>query len=111
VQFSRQTPRETVAAVTQALPQLLGDDLHAERIPIADMPLTKLAALNDWSVKDSVLTSPDWCCQLVHTPETDITWRVEHAFFEKTPLATFTRNVPRGSPGLPWPWLIVRGRR
>lgn len=96
VQFSRQTPLEAVAATTQALPQLLGDERHAERIPITDMPLNKLAALNDWSVEDGVLTSPDWCCQLVHTPEADITWRIEHAFFEKQPLATFTREVPEG---------------
>lgn len=38
VQFSRQTPMEAVAAVTQALPQLLGDHRHAERIPITSRP-------------------------------------------------------------------------
>ncbi|MFE9686751.1 DUF317 domain-containing protein [Streptomyces sp. NPDC006285] len=96
VQFSRQAPLEAVAAVTQALPQLLGDTRHTERIPITDMPLDQLAALNDWSVEDGVLTSPDWHCQLLHTPDEDIAWRAEHTFFEKQPLATFTRDAPEG---------------
>ncbi|MFJ9085747.1 DUF317 domain-containing protein [Streptomyces sp. NPDC102384] len=95
-QFSRQTPLEAVAAVTQALPQILGDTRHAERIPITDMPLDQLASLNDWSAEDGVWTSPDWCCQLLHTPDEKIAWRAEHAFFEKQPLATFTRDVPEG---------------
>ncbi|MEV8125394.1 DUF317 domain-containing protein [Streptomyces sp. NPDC085944] len=94
VQFSRQTPLEAVAAVTQTLPQLLGDTRHAERIPITEMPLEQLAAHNDWSAEASALTSPDWCCQLLHTPDEDITWRAWHAFFEKQPLATFTRDAP-----------------
>ncbi|ELS55911.1 DUF317 domain-containing protein [Streptomyces viridochromogenes] len=94
VQFSRQTPLEAVAAVTQALPQLLGDTRHAERIPITEMPLDQLAALNDWSVENGALTSPDWCCQFLHTPDADITWRAWHAFFEKQPLAAFTRDAP-----------------
>ncbi|MCZ0974349.1 DUF317 domain-containing protein [Streptomyces albulus] len=94
VQFSRQTPMEAVAAVTQALPQLLGDTRHAERIPITDMPLDEIAALNDWSVEDGSLTSPDWYCQLRHTPHEEIVWRAEHAYYENQPLATFTRDVP-----------------
>ncbi|MFE7889312.1 DUF317 domain-containing protein [Streptomyces sp. NPDC057412] len=64
VQFSRDTPIEAIAAVTQALPQLLGDVRHAERIPITDMPLDQLAALNDWSLQGGALTSPDWYCRL-----------------------------------------------
>lgn len=96
VVFSRQAPLEAVAAVTQALPQLLGDARHAEQIPLTDQPLNRLAALNNWNTEDAVLTSPDGYCQLVHTPEDeeDITWRVRHAFFEAEPLATFTRDVP-----------------
>ncbi|NEB01992.1 DUF317 domain-containing protein [Streptomyces sp. SID13726] len=96
VQFSQPTPMEAIAAVTQALPQLLGDDRHAERIPITDMPLDSLAALNDWSVEDGVLSSPDWYCRLLHTPDEDITWRAEHVFYEDEPLATFTRDAPEG---------------
>ncbi|MBQ0855499.1 DUF317 domain-containing protein [Streptomyces sp. BH-SS-21] len=96
VRFSRQAPLEAVAAVTQALPQLLGDTRHAERIPITDMPLNQLAELNDWSVEDGVLTSPDGYCHLLPTPDEDIAWRAEHTFFEKQPLATFTRDAPEG---------------
>ncbi|WP_407549066.1 DUF317 domain-containing protein [Streptomyces sp. Pv4-95] len=58
VTFSRQAPLEAVAAVTQALPQLLGDPRHADRIPITDMPLDQIAELNGWSTEDSALTSP-----------------------------------------------------
>ncbi|GAA2647525.1 DUF317 domain-containing protein [Streptomyces lunalinharesii] len=94
MQFSRQAPMEAIAAVTQALPQLLGDTRHAEHIPITDMPLDRLATLNDWSVEDGLLTSPDWYCRLLHTPDEEITWRAEHALFEKQPLATFTRDAP-----------------
>ncbi|MFC8567398.1 hypothetical protein ACFUIW_16730 [Streptomyces sp. NPDC057245] len=35
---SRQTPIEAIAAVTQALPQLLGDDRHIDRIPLTTTP-------------------------------------------------------------------------
>ncbi len=34
VKFTRQTPVEAIAAVTQALPQLLGDHRHCEQIPL-----------------------------------------------------------------------------
>lgn len=36
--FSRQAPLEAVAAFTQALPQILGDDRHAEQIPVTREP-------------------------------------------------------------------------
>ncbi|WP_327352869.1 DUF317 domain-containing protein [Streptomyces sp. NBC_01304] len=96
VVFSRQAPLEAVAAVTQALPQLLGDTRHAEQIPITDMPVDQLATLHLWTVEDRVLTSPDWYCQLLHTPEEDVSWQAVHAYFENQPLATFTRDVPEG---------------
>ncbi|WP_420036007.1 DUF317 domain-containing protein [Streptomyces sp. cg28] len=94
--FSRQAPLEAVAAVAQALPQLLGDTRHIEQIPLTDQPLEKLAALHGWTVEGTVITSPDWYCQLARTPQDDhaITWRVHHAFFEDQPLATFTCDVP-----------------
>ncbi|MGX1853855.1 DUF317 domain-containing protein [Streptomyces sp. NPDC055299] len=92
--FSRQTPLEAVAAVTQALPQLLGDARHADRIPITDMPLDQLAELNDWSAEDGALTSPDLYCRLQHTPGQEIAWQVEHVYFEGAPLATFTQDTP-----------------
>ncbi|WP_405842495.1 DUF317 domain-containing protein [Streptomyces platensis] len=92
--FSRQAPLEAVAAVTQALPQLLGDARHADRIPITNMPLDQLAELNDWSAEDDILTSPDLYCRLQHTPGEEITWQVEHAYFEGAPLAMFTQDTP-----------------
>ncbi|MCZ1006869.1 DUF317 domain-containing protein [Streptomyces lydicus] len=92
--FSRQAPLEAVAAVTQALPQLLGDARHADRIPITDMSLDKLAELNGWSAEDGVLTSPDLYCRMEHMPAEEIAWQVEHVYFEGAPLATFTQDTP-----------------
>ncbi|MFD9817507.1 DUF317 domain-containing protein [Streptomyces violascens] len=92
--FSRQTPLEAVAAVTQALPQLLGDARHAERIPVTDMPLDQIAGLNGWSAGDGFFASPDLYCRLERTPGEEIAWQVEHAYFEGAPLATFTRDIP-----------------
>lgn len=92
--FSRQAPLEAVAAVTQTLPQLLGDHLHSARIPITDMPLDQLAALNGWSVDNGARTLPDLCCRLKHAPGKEIAWQVEHLYYENAPLATFTRDAP-----------------
>ncbi|MFD3420115.1 MULTISPECIES: DUF317 domain-containing protein [Streptomyces] len=94
VMFSREAPLEAVAAVTQALPQLLGDARHADRIPITDMPLDQLAELNGWSAEDSLLTSPDLYCRLEHTPGEETAWQVEHVCHEGAPLATFTQDTP-----------------
>ncbi|MFJ2739701.1 DUF317 domain-containing protein [Streptomyces sp. NPDC087440] len=93
--FSRQSPLEAVAAVTQALPQLHGDRRHAERIPITDMSLDQLARLNGWSAEDGTLTSPDLYCRLEHAPDQRVAWRVEHLYFENAPLATFTQDTPK----------------
>ncbi|MFJ6752152.1 DUF317 domain-containing protein [Streptomyces sp. NPDC091266] len=97
--FSRQSPLEAVAAVTQALPQLLGDARYTERIPITDMSLDQLAELNDWSVEGGVLTSPDLYCRLEYTPDEEIAWQVEHLYYENAPLATFTQDTPEGLVG------------
>ena len=94
VMFSGQAPLEAVAAVTQALPQLLGDARHAESIPITDITLEQLAELNDCSADGGTLTSPDLYCSLRHTPGEDISWQVEHLYYEDTPLATFTQDTP-----------------
>ncbi|MFB7645630.1 DUF317 domain-containing protein [Streptomyces sp. NPDC056084] len=95
VSFSRQAPLEAVAAVTQALPQLLGDTRHSDRIPITDTPLDQLAELHDWAAGDEgVLTSPDHYCRLEHTPGEETAWQVEHLFYEHAPLATFTQDAP-----------------
>ncbi|MCM2410753.1 DUF317 domain-containing protein [Streptomyces sp. RKAG290] len=50
IEFSRQTPIEAIASVTQALPQLTGDRRHAERIPLSTEPLAHLAETNGWHV-------------------------------------------------------------
>lgn len=93
--FSRQAPLEAVAAVTQALPQLLGDSRHRDRIPITDMSLGQLAELHGWSAGEGgVLTSPDRYCRLERTPGQEIGWQVEHAYFENAPLATVTHDAP-----------------
>ncbi|MFD7017482.1 DUF317 domain-containing protein [Streptomyces sp. NPDC059928] len=97
--FSRQTPLEAVAAVTQALPQLLGDTRHADRIPVTNMPLNQIAELNGWSAADGSLTSPDLYCRLERTPGEEIAWRAEHVYFENAPLATFTQDTPEGLVG------------
>ncbi|ROQ70149.1 uncharacterized protein DUF317 [Streptomyces sp. 840.1] len=92
--FSRQAPLEAVAAFTQALPQLLGDDRHAEQIPLTREPLDQVAALNGWSAEGSSFVSPDLYCRIEHTPDADDAWKVEHVYFEKDPLATFMRRTP-----------------
>ncbi|MCL2728394.1 MAG: DUF317 domain-containing protein [Actinomycetia bacterium] len=93
--FSRQAPLEAVAAITQTLPQLLGDTRHRNRIPITQMPLDQLADLHGWAAgDDGALTSPDHYCRLQHTPGREIGWQVEHLYFENAPLATFTQDAP-----------------
>lgn len=93
--FSRQAPLEAVAAVTQALPQLLDDTRHSDHIPVTDMPLDQLAELHGWAAGDKgVLTSPDHYCRLEHTPGQEIGWQVGHLYFENAPLATFTQDAP-----------------
>jgi hypothetical protein len=78
-QFTRQTPVEAVAAVIQALPQLLGDHRHAERIPLASSALAQIADLSHWHDHGSTFASPDGhchChCHLHHTPGDETPWR------------------------------------
>ncbi|MFE6979279.1 DUF317 domain-containing protein [Streptomyces sp. NPDC057682] len=93
--FSRQAPLEAVAAFTQALPQLLGDDRHAERIPVTREPLDQVAALNGWSAEGNSFVSPDRYCRIEKMPDADDGWSVEHVHFEGTAtMATFTRDTP-----------------
>ncbi|MGW5868235.1 DUF317 domain-containing protein [Streptomyces sp. NPDC055239] len=93
--FSRQAPLEAVAAVTQALSQLLGDTRHAERIPVTDRPLDELAELNDWSSEHGSFISPDLYCRLQYAPDAEIAWQVAHLYFDNAPLATFTQETPQ----------------
>lgn len=92
--FSRQAPLEAVAAVTQALPLVLGDDRHAEQIPVTREPLDQLAALNDWSAEGTSFISPDRYCRIEQSAGTDDAWSFGHAYFERDPLAAFTRRTP-----------------
>ncbi|MFE6932937.1 DUF317 domain-containing protein [Streptomyces sp. NPDC057699] len=51
IEFSRQTPSEAIASVTQALPQLLGDHRHTDRIPLATESTAHLSKANSWEGK------------------------------------------------------------
>ncbi|MFI9423417.1 DUF317 domain-containing protein [Streptomyces achromogenes] len=84
--FSRQTPIEAIAAVAQALPQLLGDARHADRIPLTTRGLDQTAALNGWTttrtVATTVYTSPDGHCVLTHEPDSELPWRFAHSLYD-----------------------------
>ncbi|MFD5111670.1 DUF317 domain-containing protein [Streptomyces sp. NPDC058391] len=99
VQFCRQTPIEAIAAVTQALLQIVGDTRHAERILTAST-LTETANLSAWTTTTegpaTVFTSPDERCRPVHEPDTEVPWRFEHSLFDGFDThwtATFTRDA------------------
>ncbi|MFJ6898118.1 DUF317 domain-containing protein [Streptomyces hokutonensis] len=99
--FSARTPTEAIAAVTQALPQFLGDDRHAERIPVTTSSLGQIADLNGWKMASdghaTAFASADGYCALTHVPDAEIRWRVRHSLRD-APLtdwtATFTRAAP-----------------
>ncbi|MGW6322835.1 DUF317 domain-containing protein [Streptomyces sp. NPDC055100] len=101
VEFSRQTPIEAVAAVAQALPQLLGDHRHADRIPLATESVADIARRSDWAWQATATggawSSPDGHCTLAHTIDSTIPWTVEHSVydgFDTHWTATFTRDAP-----------------
>ncbi len=97
-QFSRQTPIEAIAAVTQTLSQLIGDRRHADRIPLTTSALARIAELNHWQpADDGTVTSPDGHCLLQHTPGHETPWRFEHSVFDGFDTqwqATFTQDTP-----------------
>ncbi|MGW1604495.1 DUF317 domain-containing protein [Streptomyces eurythermus] len=99
--FSRQTPIEAIAAVAQALPQLLGDTRHADRIPLTTTALDQTATLNGWTTTHvettTVYTSPDRHCVLAHEPDGELPWRVTHSLydgFDTEWTATLSRDAP-----------------
>ncbi|MFH9819713.1 DUF317 domain-containing protein [Streptomyces sp. NPDC017230] len=95
--FTRQTPIEAIAAVTQALPQLLGDARHIDRIPLTTTPLAQIAELNHWHREDDTFTSPDGHCHLQHTPTEDTPWRFRHHVYDGFDThwdASFTQDTP-----------------
>ncbi|MEV7394031.1 DUF317 domain-containing protein [Streptomyces sp. NPDC091215] len=96
-QFTRQTPIEAIAAVTQALPQLTGDHRHADRIPLTPLALAQIADLNHWRDDNNTFTSPDGHCLLHHTPGDETQWRFRHHVYDGFDTrwdACFTQDTP-----------------
>ncbi|WP_446038088.1 DUF317 domain-containing protein [Streptomyces sp. SID1121] len=96
-QFTRRTPIEAIAALTQALPQLNGDHRHIDRIPLATNTLAEIAELNDWRTGDGTFTSPDGHCLLRHTPGDETPWRFQHHVYDGFDThwhASFTQDTP-----------------
>ncbi|MEU9411691.1 DUF317 domain-containing protein [Streptomyces sp. NPDC048281] len=102
--FTRQTPIEAIAAVTQALPQLAGDFRHADRIPLTTSTLAEIAELNHWRHEGSgTFTSPDGHCRLQNAPAKETPWRFRHHVYDGFGThwdASFTQDTP-GTAGRP----------
>lgn len=101
VEFGRQTPAEAIASVTQALPQLLGDQRHADRSPLATESVADLAKSSGWAAKGTISgvtwTSPDEHCTVEHSAEPVHPWRFAHSVhdgFGTHWTATFTCDAP-----------------
>ncbi|MFF5728095.1 DUF317 domain-containing protein [[Kitasatospora] papulosa] len=101
IEFSRQTPNEAIASVTQALPQLLGDRRHADRIPLATESVAHLAKSSGWeasSISSGVAwASPDGHCTVEHSTDPMHPWRIQHSVYDGFDThwsATFTPEVP-----------------
>lgn len=101
-EFSRQTPIEAVAAVTQVLPQVLGDHRHADRIPLATEDVAHIAKTSGWNLSKTASgvtwTSPDGHCTVEHTTNPEHPWRIVHSVYDGFDThwsATFTRDVPQ----------------
>ncbi|MEU2131750.1 DUF317 domain-containing protein [Streptomyces sp. NPDC018352] len=101
VEFSRQTPIEAVAAVTQALPQVLGDHRRADRIPLASEPVAQIARRSGWDLTKTASgvtwTSPDGHCAVEHTTDPERPWRIVHSVqdgFDTHWSSSFTRDTP-----------------
>ncbi|MFD5108941.1 DUF317 domain-containing protein [Streptomyces cinereoruber] len=77
---SHLTPLEPLAAITQALPQLLGDTRHVDRIPLTSLSVAEIADLNGWTTTGTSFTSPDSHCTLHYEP--GASWRVEHSVYD-----------------------------
>ncbi|CAO0837415.1 hypothetical protein SMICM17S_11124 [Streptomyces microflavus] len=62
-EFTRQVPVEAIAAVTQTLPQVLGDDRYADRIPFANEYPASIAKNHGWAIRGTAhgttWTSPE----------------------------------------------------
>jgi hypothetical protein len=97
--FTRQTPAEAIAAVTQSLPQLLGDHRHIAPLDTADDPIV-VAGYSGWQQPGSdpgLRVSPDGHCTLRHTPGAETAWWVETSVYEGFDTqwdASFSAHVP-----------------
>jgi len=98
-EFTRQTPAEAVAAVTQCLPQMLGDQRHSERIHLTRLSIADIATLNHWTASPdgSEFTSADRYCTLRHTLDAETSYAVHnsiHGGFDTEWHANFTIDAP-----------------
>ncbi|MFD8847590.1 DUF317 domain-containing protein [Streptomyces sp. NPDC059604] len=100
-EFTRQTPIEAIASVTQALPQMLGDHRHANRIPLTTEYVAPTARRSGWDLKKTASgvtwTSPDGHCAVEHTTDPEHPWRIIHSVydgFDTHWCANFTRDTP-----------------
>jgi hypothetical protein len=82
--FTRQTPVEAIAAVAQALPQLLGDHRHSEQIFLtAGSPSSVAAGHQGTAHRDgNGFTAPDGHCTLRRTSQSPATWTVNASLYE-----------------------------
>lgn len=101
VEFGRQAPAEAIASVTQALPQLLGDRRHADRVPLATESVADLAKSSGWAVNETISgvtwASPDGHCTVEHSTDPVHPWRVAHSVYDGFDThwnATFTHDAP-----------------
>ncbi|MER5851297.1 DUF317 domain-containing protein [Streptomyces sp. NPDC002012] len=101
-EFSRQTPVEAIAAITQALPQVLGDHRHADRIPLATEDVAHIAKTSGWDLSKTASgvtwTFPDGHCAVEHTTNPEHPWRIVHSVYDGFDThwsATFTRDAPQ----------------
>ncbi|WP_432112702.1 DUF317 domain-containing protein [Streptomyces sp. S1] len=83
---TQQTPLEVLASVTQALPQLLGDTRHSDRIPFTTRTVAENADLYNWTRAGNAsgvsFTSPNGHCTVRHAPGTEQPWRFEHSVWD-----------------------------
>lgn len=103
-EFGSQTPIEAIAAVTQALPQVLGDHRHADRIPLTTEDVAHIAKTCGWGLSKTASgvtwTSPDGHCVVEHTTDPGHPWRIVHSVYDGIGThwsAMFTRDAPPSS--------------
>ncbi|WP_435124623.1 DUF317 domain-containing protein [Actinacidiphila sp. bgisy144] len=80
-EFSRQTPIEAVAAVTQVLPQMIGDRRHSDQMALTTSSLMQIAELSGWNSEEGTHISPDGHCRLHHTSAGN-RWKFQHDVYE-----------------------------